>query len=99
MQTVIPGKMNTFEKIDMGSESKIEKTILNVLSSLDILDTGRIDTESDLFDAGMTSHASVRLMLALEDAFDIEFPDEMLQREYFSSVESIRRCVSQITSG
>jgi acyl carrier protein len=36
------------------------------------LDTVADDT--DLFGAGMTSHASVNVMLALEDAFDLEFP-------------------------
>ncbi len=45
----------------------------------------------------MTSHASVKLMLALEDQFDIEFPDEMLQREFFSSVGTISNCVVEIT--
>ena len=39
---------------------------------------------SVFFDAG-----GVRLMLSIEDAFDIEFPDEMLQREVFSNVGAI----------
>ncbi len=29
-------------------------------------------------------------MLAIEDAFDVEFPDELLTRATFQSVESIR---------
>ena len=37
--------------------------------------------DADLYEAGMTSHASVNVMLALEDAFDVEFPDRMLKRE------------------
>ena len=52
--------------------------------------------DDDLFDAGLTSHASVRLMLALEDAFDVEFPDEMLQREYFSSVAAIAGAIGTL---
>ncbi len=88
--------MNTFEPIEVGNEAKIVETIRNVLTDMDIVDTGGIENGSDLFDAGMTSHASVRLMLALEDAFDIEFPDEMLQREHFASVEAISRCVTRI---
>jgi acyl carrier protein len=43
----------------------------------------------DLYQAGMTSHSSVNLMLALEDAFDVEFPDSMLKRSVFESVDSI----------
>ena len=64
--------------------SSVEETVKSVISQLNILDATRLNPDSDLFDAGMTSHASVKLMLALEDAFDIEFPDEMLQREFFS---------------
>jgi acyl carrier protein len=43
----------------------------------------------DLFQAGMTSHASVNVMLALEEEFDIEFPEEMLQKSTFESIEAI----------
>ena len=48
---------------------------------------------ADLYDAGMTSHASVNLMLALENEFDVEFPDELLTRAVFSSIESIKRAL------
>ena len=74
----------------------IEETVKSVIGALKIVDVSRICADADLFDAGMTSHASVKLMLALEDAFDIEFPDEMLQREFFSSVSSISQCVAKI---
>jgi acyl carrier protein len=47
------------------------------------------DTD-DLFDNGMTSHASVNVMLALEDEFDIEYPDELLRKSTFESVSAIR---------
>ena len=39
------------------------------------VDVETVPDDADLFQAGMTSHASVNVMLALEDAFDIEFPD------------------------
>lgn len=60
------------------------------------LSASHLDTEDDLFAAGMTSHASVSVMLALEDAFDLEFPDEMLKRSVFASVASIRAAVSRL---
>ena len=47
----------------------------------------------DLFQAGMSSHASVNVMLALEDRFDIEFPDAMLKRSAFESIEAITDAV------
>jgi acyl carrier protein len=45
---------------------------------------------TDLFDAGMTSHSSVNLMLALEERFDFEFPDQLLRRSTFASVSAIK---------
>jgi acyl carrier protein len=48
-----------------------------------------LDAQADLYQAGMTSHASVNVMLALEGAFDVEFPDHMLKRNVFNSVQSI----------
>lgn len=53
------------------------------------------DTDS-LYEAGMTSHASVNVMLALEDAFDVEFPDEMLKRSVFESVASISEALTAL---
>jgi acyl carrier protein len=55
--------------------------------------------EADLYQIGMTSHASVNVMLALEGAFDIEFPDPMLKREVFASIASIRAAVDELTRG
>ena len=39
--------------------------------------------------AGMTSLASVNVMLALESEFAVEFPDQMLNRSMFISVAAI----------
>ena len=52
-------------------------------------DVDALDDEADLYQAGMTSHASVNVMLALESEFDVEFPDAMLKRTVFQSVRSI----------
>jgi acyl carrier protein len=46
--------------------------------------------DANLYDAGMTSHATVNFMLALEGEFDIEFPDELLNRSVFASIAAIR---------
>ncbi len=54
--------------------------------------------DDDLFAAGMTSHASVNLMLALEDAFDVEFPDRMLTRGVFDSVTAIAAAIGELTA-
>jgi len=48
-----------------------------------------LEDGSDLYNAGLTSLATVGLMLALEEEFDIEFPDAMLSRKTFGSIEAI----------
>ncbi|HEV7556163.1 MAG TPA: acyl carrier protein [Kofleriaceae bacterium] len=55
-----------------------------------------LEDDTNLYDAGLTSHASVNLMLALEDAFDIEFPDEMLQKQTFESIAAIRASLEEL---
>jgi len=60
------------------------------------VDVDALSDEADLFRAGMTSHASVNVMLALEDAFDIEFPDTMLKRSVFESVAGIDAAIAQL---
>ena len=61
------------------------------------VDVATLGDDADLFGAGMTSHASVNLMLALEDTFDVEFPDEMLKRSVFESVSAIASAIDQLT--
>ena len=60
------------------------------------VDASALSDDTDLYEAGMTSHASVNLMLALEDAFDVEFPDRMLTRDVFASVASIRAALAEL---
>ena len=59
-------------------------------------DANALGAEADLYQAGMSSHASVNVMLALESAFDVEFPDELLKRSVFASIASIREAVAGI---
>lgn len=50
----------------------------------------------DLYAAGLTSHATVNLMLALEEAFDVEFPDRLLKRRTFESLNAIVEALVEI---
>ena len=61
------------------------------------VDVDTLADGADPFQAGMTSHASVNVMLGLEDAFDIEFPDSMLKRSVFESVASIRTALEELS--
>lgn len=60
------------------------------------VDAMTLADDADLYQAGMTSHASVNTMLALEGEFDIEFPDRMLKRSVFESISSINEAIEEL---
>lgn len=55
-----------------------------------------LSDSDDLYSAGLTPFAAIRTMLALEEAFDVEFPVSMLRRQSFASIAAIRDCVSTL---
>ena len=57
------------------------------------IDPREVDDQADLYELGLTSHASVDVMLALEEEFDIEFPDEVLKKSTFESVHNITHVI------
>lgn len=59
-------------------------------------DIDTLANEADLYTAGLTSHATVTLMLALEEEFEVEFPDSLLRRRTFSSVDAIVEALTGI---
>lgn len=76
----------------------IDARIREVLDSHAKLQTPAADlsVDDDLYRAGLTSHASVNLMLALEDGFGVEFTDDMLRKSTFESIASIRDALAQV---
>jgi acyl carrier protein len=60
-------------------------------------DATTLPEDADLYQAGMTSHASVNVMLALEGEFEVEFPDHLLKRGVFESIASMRGALEQLT--
>jgi acyl carrier protein len=61
-------------------------------------DATQLGDNDDLYRVGLTSHGTVNVMLALEDAFDVEVPDHMLRKSTFQSVASIRAAVVELTT-
>lgn len=59
-------------------------------------DATSLDETADLYAAGMTSHASVNVMLALEGEFEVEFPDNLLKRSSFESIAAIRGVIDEL---
>jgi acyl carrier protein len=72
--------------------SDIDTTIREVIETNGRLpvSVSSLSDNEDLFETGLTSHDSVNVMLALEDAFDIEFPDALLTKSTFESIAAIR---------
>jgi acyl carrier protein len=62
------------------------------------VDVNRLEDDGDLYASGLTSLATVNVMLALEDRFDIEFPETLLSRKTFASLEAIAEAVAQLQS-
>jgi acyl carrier protein len=82
----------------MTDNNTIAQTIRRILREHGRLnkDVEALGHDSDLYEAGMTSHASVNVMLALEGEFDIEFPDHMLKRSVFESIAAISAAVGEL---
>lgn len=75
-----------------------EDVIRDVLSRVADLDADpkSINDTDDLYDAGLNSHASVRLMLGLEEAFEVEFPETALRKSTFASIEAIKAALVRL---
>ena len=55
-----------------------------------------LSSNADLYDAGLTPFAAIRVMLALEEQFEIEFPVRMLCRQSFASIDAIAACLAEL---
>lgn len=62
------------------------------------LDARSLADDADLYQMGLTSHASVNVMLALESKFDIEFPDRMLRRGVFGSISAMSVAIEELVA-
>ncbi|BCX17347.1 MAG: hypothetical protein KatS3mg117_1029 [Geminicoccaceae bacterium] len=60
------------------------------------VDVAAIGDRDDLWRAGLTSHGSVDLMLALEERFGVEFPDRLLTRQTFRTIEALATALREL---
>lgn len=84
----------------MNTQQQADTAIRRVLRDHGRLsvDPEQLSPEADLYQSGMTSHASVNVMLALEGAFDVEFPDHMLNRNVFRTIRSIEHALGELVA-
>ena len=78
--------------------SAVQSRVRGVLKGTDFVqaDVDALADDADLYAAGLSSHATVNLMLALEEAFDVELPDRLLKRKTFSSINAIAEALAEI---
>lgn len=59
-------------------------------------DPSRLTSDANLYDLGLTSLTTVNLMLALEEHFDVEFPQQMLSRKTFESIRALAESIEEL---
>lgn len=76
----------------------MQKNIRDILAKEGHLavDAHQLGETDDLYAVGLTSFASVQLMLALEDGFEVEFSEKMLNRRTFQSIASIASAIAEL---
>jgi acyl carrier protein len=60
------------------------------------VDASEVAVDADLYRCGLTSHATVNVMLGLEDEFDVEFPNHLLRKTTFESIQAIVDALTEI---
>ncbi|OLB82691.1 MAG: hypothetical protein AUI14_00220 [Actinobacteria bacterium 13_2_20CM_2_71_6] len=53
-----------------------------------------VGLDDDLWDLGVTSMTSVAIMIGVEEVFGVQFPNEVLSRDTFSSIRRIAQALS-----
>ena len=71
------------------------RTIIEQAGRLAVPVSG-LSAQSDLFAAGLSSLATVNVMLAIEDEFAVEFPDNLLSRRSFGSIAALMGVVATL---
>jgi len=56
-----------------------------------------VGSDAGLYELGLTSHASVNVMVALEDEFGVEFPGDALMKSTFASIDRIAEVISSLS--
>lgn len=62
-------------------------------------DAARLGTDDDLYCAGLSSLATVNVMLAVEETFEVEFPDHLLTRRSFQSIAALSGVINGLKTG
>ncbi|CAM4434679.1 phosphopantetheine-binding protein [Paenibacillus tarimensis] len=78
----------------MGTDERLMGCVMNVISHR----TG-LNDNSNLLKAGVDSINFIRIVVALEEEFGIEIPDDAIVLDNFSSIARIRSLVLSYSEG
>ncbi|MBF4160308.1 acyl carrier protein [Nocardioides acrostichi] len=85
------------DQLDSAVEEEVRRVLVEFGKlSVDATTPDSLPSDASLWSHGLTSHASVTVMLGCEDAFDVEFPQRLLTKQTFSSVASIVAAVREV---
>ena len=59
------------------------------------VDVSSLAADDDLYVVGLTSHATINVMIAVEDATGAQFPEYLLRRATFVSIDAIARAAAE----
>ena len=76
----------------------MEERLRKILGSIGGLATpiDRIASTDDLFAAGLTSLATISVLIAIEEEFVVEIPDSLLRRETFRTVATLMDVIERL---
>nr|WP_241020393.1 acyl carrier protein [Burkholderia sp. Ac-20345] len=79
-------------------EQHVKNEIRTILKHVAHLEAAidSIGDRDDLYDAGLSSLDTIQLMLAIEKQFNIEIPDEMLNRNLFRSIDALADTIATL---
>jgi acyl carrier protein len=77
--------------------ARLEEIVRDALSRHGHLavDVGSLASDDDLYVVGLTSHATINVMIAVEDATGAQFPEYLLRRATFVSIDAIARAAAE----
>lgn len=64
-----------------------------------LLPAGDLTPRADLYRLGLTPYTAIRLLLAIESEFEVEFPRRLLNKTSMASIESIMACLREAKPG
>jgi len=78
---------------------QIRARLLEVISG-EILETdASFDAQSNLFEAGLDSMATMQLLLKVEQLFGVQIPPGEMTQDNFSTVDDLARIVGKLLQG